>query len=97
MAEICPIVGSIRIIGTKPRLTIIRYLSDGNKCFNDLKRVCKISSKTLSQNLKYLIKVKIVAVKKEKNKHVYFLTKKGEEILPILEMFGKWGKKWKVC
>lgn len=97
MKKFCPIVESIKIVGTKPRLTIIRYLAEGGKSFNELRQVCDMSSKTLSLNLKYLLEENIILIKQEKNKHIYFLTKKGNELLPILKMIGNWGKKWKVC
>ncbi len=97
MKKLCPITESIKIIGTKPRLIIIRYLSDGEKSFNDMRRVCAISSKTLSLNLRYLLKQNIISLKKDSNKNIYFLTKKGKELLPIIQMMGIWGKRWKVC
>jgi len=97
MKKLCPIIGAIRIIGTQPRLKIIRYLAEGERSFNDMRRVCEISSKTLSINLKYLVSQKIVKVKRESNKKIYFLSEKGKELLPIIKMLGRWGKKWKVC
>ncbi|MBU5688388.1 MAG: helix-turn-helix transcriptional regulator [Candidatus Aenigmarchaeota archaeon] len=97
MKKICPIIESIKIIGTKPRLTIIRHLAESEKSFNELRQVCDMSSKTLSINIKYLLKENIISLKKEKNKHIYILTKKGSELLPILKMIGNWGKKWKIC
>lgn len=97
MKKICPIVESIKIIGTKPRLVIIRYLGTNELSFNQMKGTCDISSRTLALNLKFLMKQKIVGMKSVKNKNIYFLTKKGREILPMLDRIGKWGKKWKVC
>ncbi|MBU5689657.1 MAG: helix-turn-helix domain-containing protein [Candidatus Aenigmatarchaeota archaeon] len=97
MKKICPITESIKIIGTKPRLLIIRYLSDSEKSFNDLRRVCMISSRTLSINLKYLLEQKIIDHKSMDNKNIYFLTQKGKELLPIIKKLGNWGLKWKVC
>ena len=97
MKKICPITESIKIIGTKPRLLIIRYLNDNGKSFNDLRKNCSISSRTLSINLKYLLDQNIVGYKKENNKNIYFLTKKGAELIPIINTLGNWGLKWKVC
>lgn len=97
MKKICPIVESIKIIGTKPRLVIIRYLNKNEFSFNEMRKLCDISSRTLSLNLKFLMKNKIVGMKTTKNKNIYFLTKKGKEILPILDAIGRWGKKWRVC
>ncbi|MFH8080486.1 MAG: helix-turn-helix domain-containing protein [Candidatus Aenigmatarchaeota archaeon] len=97
MEKICPIIESIKMIGTKHRLIIIRMLKDGEKSFNEMKKLCKMSSKTLSINLKYLVECEIVNKRSEGNKNIYFLTQKGKEITPILEMIGEWGKKWKIC
>ncbi|MEO0282219.1 MAG: helix-turn-helix domain-containing protein [candidate division WOR-3 bacterium] len=97
MKKICPITESIKIIGTKPRLVIIRHLSDGEKGFNELRRVCMISSRTLSINLKYLLNQKILSHRIDNNKNIYFLTEKGKELLPIIKKLGNWGLKWKVC
>lgn len=91
----CPIVESISIIGTKPRLLIIRYLgSSGELGFNDLKKLCSLSSRTLSLNLKFLSSKGIVDVRESKNRRLYFLTKKGIDILPALQEIGDWCKKW---
>jgi DNA-binding HxlR family transcriptional regulator len=97
MKKLCPIIGSIKIIGTQPRLKIIRHLAEEDKSFNDMRRVCEISSRTLSANIKYLVSQQIINVRKESNKKIYFLTQKGKELLPIIKMLGKWGEKWKVC
>lgn len=72
-------------------------MAESEKSFNELRQVCDMSSKTLSINIKYLLKENIISLKKEKNKHIYILTKKGSELLPILKMIGNWGKKWKIC
>lgn len=76
---------------------IIRYLNTNEFSFNEMKDICGISSRTLALNLKFLVKQNIVSMKSIKNKNIYFLTKKGREILPILNNIGEWGKKWKVC
>jgi DNA-binding HxlR family transcriptional regulator len=55
MADVCPIVESIKIIGSKPRLLILRNLDGKEMGFNELKRVSKLSSRTLSLNLQFLL------------------------------------------
>jgi len=89
-------------MGTKPRLLIVRNL-DGNASrnrnelgFNELKKLCELSSRTLALNLGFLVKKKIVQARKEKNRRFYSLTGRGEELLPVLIDIGKWGKKWNI-
>lgn len=102
MAELCAITESIKVIGTKPRLLIVRNL-DGNASrnknelgFNELKKLCELSSRTLALNLGFLVKRRIVQVREEKNRRFYSLTKGGAELSPILNEVGKWGKKWSI-
>lgn len=102
MAELCAITESIKVMGTKPRLLIVRNL-DGNASrnknelgFNELKKLCELSSRTLALNLGFLVKRGIVRVREEKNRRFYSLTDRGEELLPILMDIGKWGKKWDI-
>lgn len=102
MPELCAITESIKIMGTKPRLLIVRNL-DGNASrnknelgFNELKKLCELSSRTLALNLGFLVKKNIVQVRKEKNRRFYSLTDIGEGLLPVLTEIGEWGKKWEV-
>ncbi len=102
MPKLCPTTESIKVIGTLSRLLIIRYL-DGNghsrkngAGFNELKKMCKLSSRTLALNLKFLVKKRIVEVSKSKNRSHYSLTDRGGELIPILENIGRWGNKWDI-
>lgn len=91
----CPIIETIEKFCSKPKLLIIRLLSNESLNFNRLKNLSKLSSKTLSSNIKFLKKEKIVKYEKVGNKKVYFLTKKGKELALVIEKFGKWNLKWK--
>ncbi|MEM4942952.1 MAG: hypothetical protein QW214_00090 [Saccharolobus sp.] len=44
--DLCPIVSTISMIGSEPKLLIIRYLLEGPKRFNELQRTTRLSSKT---------------------------------------------------
>ncbi|MDL2250600.1 helix-turn-helix transcriptional regulator [Lachnospiraceae bacterium OttesenSCG-928-J05] len=51
----CPIEVTVQIIGNKWRPLIIYYLLDGEKRFNELKRLLKnVSQKVLTDNLRIL-------------------------------------------
>ncbi len=98
--EICPIVEAIKIVGTKWRLIIIRYLLDKPKGFNELKKTTKASSRTLSRTLQHLINQDIVQREVLQPSPIsveYSLTKKGKDLNKILGHMGIWSKKWKIC
>jgi len=102
MPKLCPTTESIKVIGTMSRLLIIRHLdgdgfsAEGGVGFNQLKKVCKLSSRTLALNLEFLRKREIVSMNKVKNRSYYSLTKRGKELVPILEGIGRWGNKWNI-
>lgn len=90
--RLCAITESIRVIGTKPRLLIIRHLSSGHQGFNQLKRSTGLSSRTLALNLDFLVAKNIV---RHANKE-YALTPMGADLIPVLEHAGHWAEQWHV-
>ncbi|ABP94442.1 MULTISPECIES: helix-turn-helix domain-containing protein [Metallosphaera] len=93
----CPIVETIKIIGTEARLLVLRYLFDGPKGFNQLLRETGLSSKTLSSTLKFMEEAGIVErriVGTRPFKVEYALTSKGKELESIFKLMGQWGEKW---
>jgi DNA-binding HxlR family transcriptional regulator len=96
MADVCPIVESIKIIGSKPRLLILRHLDGKEMGFNELKRMSKLSSRTLSLNLQFLLSKGVIRKETNGNRVKYSLTQKGKEFYPIIAEIGKWGNKWKI-
>lgn len=97
--ENCPIVSAIREIGGEWNLIIIRYLMSKNMGFNELLKTARgISSKTLSSNLKTLAAKGIVnreIVSTQPFTVSYSLTEKGRDLHEVIDLLGKWGKKWK--
>lgn len=95
--HLCPIVEAVRVIGSEPKLIVVRFLSQGGKGFNELLRDTELSSKTLSATLKSLetsglVERKVVNLRPFKVR--YELTEKGKELEPVLEKLGEWGNKW---
>jgi len=96
----CPYEKSIKILGDKYDLLIIKELYLNNKPlrFNEMLRNLKpLSSKTLSIKLKDLLNNGII------NKQIistmplitnYQLTEKGEELKNLLELMAQWAIKW---
>lgn len=87
---------TIRIIGSKWTVLILRELCEGTKRFGELQRaLIGISPKTLSLRLQELEKHGIVTKKvfQEVPLHVeYSLTKRGESLRDIIEKMREWGE-----
>ncbi len=96
-SDICPIVETIKLIGGKWELTIIRYLSENPMRFNELLRSADgISSRTLSRILKTLMEngiVKREVVSIQPVIVLYSLTRQGSEIKPVIDAIRDWGER----
>ncbi len=89
------VMRTIKIIGSKWTILILRELCEGTRRFNELQRsLSGISPKTLSVRLTELEKGGIVKKKvfAEVPLHVeYSLTKKGLSLRDIIEKMHEWG------
>ena len=94
----CPICETLRLLGGKWDIMIIRYLLEGSKRFAELKEaIPDLSSKSLSVTLKQLIAKGMII--REVNSDfpvsvVYSLTQKGAEMKPVIKAIREWGEKW---
>ena len=92
------IAAAMEIIGNKWTALILRDLFAGSKRFCELeKTVGKINPRTLSQRLDDLEQHGIVtkqAYAEVPPRIEYTLTKKGQDLLPILEQMASWGTKY---
>lgn len=92
------IAAAMEIIGNKWTALILRDLFNGPKRFSELeKSVGSINPRTLSQRLDDLEEYGIIT--KQSFAEVpprceYSLTKKGEDLLPILKQMANWGTKY---
>ena len=95
------IAGAMQIIGNKWTALILRDLFTGPKRFCELERsVGSINPRTLSQRLDDLEQHGIVtrACFNEMPPRIdYTLTKKGQDLQPILEQMAAWGNKHSGC
>lgn len=98
VADVCPIVATMKMLGNEWNMIAIRYLHDGPMRFNQLKRTMDdVSSKTLSRTLKYLAREGIVERRVLGTAPVsveYSLTPSGKELSEALHELKSWGKKW---
>lgn len=94
------IASAMAVIGNKWTGLIIRDLFTGPKGFCELeKSVGNINPRTLSQRLDNLENQGIVLKKvfpDKPHKSEYYLTKKGSDLLPIIQQMATWGTKYYV-
>jgi DNA-binding HxlR family transcriptional regulator len=96
--QACPICETLRLLGGKWDIMVIRYLLEGPKRFAELKEaIPDLSSKSLSVTLKQLIAKGMIV--REVNSDfpvsvVYSLTQKGTEMKAVITAMRDWGKKW---
>jgi len=100
----CTVYKTIDIIGKKWTLLILLELYKGQKKykrFNEMKnRLQNITPKVLSGRLKEMEKIELVQKNVDSSfvpiKSEYALTKKGEELLCVVQEMKRWGLKWKM-
>lgn len=94
----CPVERTLRIIGGKWTLLVLRDLFTGTKRFGELLQSLEgVSPKTLSDRLKELEGEGIITktVYPEVPPRVeYALTAKGQSLWDILEAMRSWGDRW---
>ena len=95
LVQSCPIEKTLRVIGGKWTILILRDLFNGTKRFGELQRSLHgISPKTLSERLKQLEAQGIIwrMIYPEIPPRVeYSLTEKGESLQAILDDMRTWG------
>lgn len=95
----CPVEYTASMIANKWKILILRDLLTGTKRYNELTRsVAGISAKVLTENLRELesdgiISRKVYPVVPPKVE--YSLTKKGNELKPIINLMKEFGIKYK--
>ena len=96
----CPVETTLKLIGEKWKILIIRDLLNGTKRFGELKKACSgISQKVLTTNLRAMEEDGLV--KREVFPEVpprveYTLTDVGYSLAPVLNAMASWGTDYKV-
>lgn len=98
----CPVATTVRLIGNKWKLLIIRNLVyNGEQRFSDfIKTIPAISKKVLTDNLRALEDDGLIdrAVFAEvPPRVVYTLSALGEKLKPLLDAMSEWGEDYKTC
>lgn len=95
--NVCPIVHSINEIGEVWRLNVLGELMEGEKRFNELKRLTAARSRTLSNALDSLTENGYVERRTEEAAPIavyYSLSEKGEALEPVFDELDDWAREW---
>ncbi len=95
--QFCPVALASEIVTRRWTPLVIRELLCGSTRFNDLRRgVPRMSPSLLSKRLDELRKAGIVERRSVEgaDHDEYHLTRAGEELWPIVEGLGTWGRRW---
>lgn len=91
---IMPVRDALDVIGNKWRLLILISIADGNHRFNSiLESIPKLSSKVLSEELKFL-ETHLLIEKKEDPENLwlkYYLTPHTDTLEEVVTALQKWG------
>lgn len=95
----CPVATTVRLIGNKWKLLIIRDLMEGARRFGELKKsVSGISQKVLSENLRALESDGIISREvfaEVPPRVLYSLTDVGRSLLPVIDAMADWGEAYR--
>jgi DNA-binding HxlR family transcriptional regulator len=95
--EICPVARSLDILGDAWALLILREVFAGNRRFDGLKAELGIADTVLSKRLQSLVEAGLLERSpysgSVRPRVEYILTEAGEDTLPILHSFARWGRR----
>ncbi len=96
----CPVETTLKLIGEKWKILIIRDLLNGTRRFGELKKACSgISQKVLTTNLRAMEDDGLVTRKvfpEVPPRVEYTLTDVGYSLAPVLNAMASWGTDYKV-
>lgn len=93
--QFCPVSLAAEIFARRWTPLIVRELLSGSTRFNDLRRgIPSISATVLSRRLDELVFAGIVERREDERGTRYLLTRAGEELRPVVEQLGVWGRRW---
>ncbi|WP_068925147.1 winged helix-turn-helix transcriptional regulator [Planobispora rosea] len=94
---VCSIARTLDVIGEPWSPLILRDVYVGIGRFDDLQRDLGISSKVLSERLKWLVDNGVLERREYSRRplrHEYVLTEKGQELCDLLLVMVRWGDRW---
>ena len=93
--QFCPVSLAAEIFARRWTPLIVRELLSGSTRFNDLRRgIPSISASVLSRRLDELAIAGIIERREDEDGMRYVLTAAGNELRPVVEQLGVWGRRW---
>lgn len=93
--EFCPVSLAAEVFARRWTPLIVRELLAGSTRFNDLRRgMPTITASVLSRRLDELALAGIIERREDERGMRYVLTAAGEELRPVVEQLGVWGRRW---
>lgn len=90
----CPVASALDLLGDKWTLVVLRTMFAGRSRFGDLLKVPeRISTNILADRLALLEREGLISshpYQQNPPRHDYRLTKKGAELLPVLQALARW-------
>jgi len=93
--EPCPVARSLNLIGDRWSLLIVRDAFDGMRRFGDFQRSLGVARNILSDRLRKLVDVGILAMQDASDGTAYqeyVLTPQGESLFPVMVALRQWGE-----
>jgi DNA-binding HxlR family transcriptional regulator len=93
--EFCPVSMAAEIFARRWTPLIVRELLSGSTRFNELRRgMPNITASVLSRRLDELALAGIIERRQDEGGMRYVLTAAGEELRPVVQQLGVWGRRW---
>jgi DNA-binding HxlR family transcriptional regulator len=95
--SVCPVARSLDVVGEWWSLLIVRDAMLGVKRFSEFERRLGMAKNILTVRLKRLVEegiLRVVPASDGSAYREYELTKKGEDLLPMLVALRQWGEKY---
>lgn len=93
--QFCPVAKGAEIFAERWTPLILRELLCGSRRFNRLRKgLPRMSPSLLSKRLTELERAGVVERRGDEEAPEYHLTRAGEELRPVVEALGVWGKRW---
>lgn len=93
--QFCTVARGAEVLGELWTPLVVRELLCGSRRFNDIRRgVPRMSASLLTQRLRKLESMGVIARSRGPRGYEYHLTQAGEELRPIVVGLGHWGARW---
>ena len=93
----CPVAASLRIVGERWSLLVVRELSYGVRRFDQIVGYTGAPRDILADRLRKLVAAGVVArrpYRARPQRFEYYLTDSGEALRPVLAALSQWGSEW---